>query len=90
VLGNRHDKKAQPIITAPTVKNGGAHPNCKSVGKIRLPSIAPDLPVIIVKDTVIVLKVVGNKSTTTASITLMPILPRDTKKDDNIIVVSEF
>lgn len=79
-----------PIIAAPTAKNGGAHPNCNKTGNTRLPNIAPDRPIIIVNEMVIVLKVVGKRSTTTASTTFILILPSETKMHDKTIVITVF
>lgn len=47
-----------PIIALnPTIMNGGRQPNDSKYGKNKFPRIAPVLPNIIVKDTVVVLLV---------------------------------
>lgn len=46
-----------PIITDPTVKNGGAHPDSSKNGNKTLPNAAPSLPHIMVRETAIVLKI---------------------------------
>jgi uncharacterized membrane protein YvbJ len=90
VFGSKSARKAQPKITEPTEKKGGAQPARRSKGNIKFPIIAPDLANIIARLTVIVLNVVGNKSMITVKTTLVATLADAINKDDKDTTIAEL